>query len=144
VVRHVGGFSSPVIEGKTMPILDFFWTMMIFFLWVIWIWLLITVFIDIFRDKSHSGWSKALWVVFLIFIPLLGVLVYLIVRGDDMHQRQIDHAVAMQKSQEKYIREVSGGSGSSNAEELTKLAELHKNGVLTDDEFAAQKAKLLA
>ncbi len=127
-----------------MPILDFFWTMLIFFLWIIWIWLLITVFIDVFRDKSHSGWSKALWVVFLLFIPLLGVLVYLIVRGDDMHERSIEHAAAVQKRQAEYIREVSVGGGSSSADELTKLAELHKNGVLTDDEFAAQKAKLLA
>ncbi len=128
-----------------MPLLDFFWGMMIFFLWVIWIWLLITVFIDIFRDKEQNGFKKALWVIFLIFIPLLGVLVYLIARGDDMHQRQIDHAVAVQKSQQDYIREVSGGSGAaSSADELTKLAELHKNDVLTDDEFAAQKAKLLA
>ncbi len=128
-----------------MPLLDFFWGMMIFFLWVIWIWLLITVFIDVFRDKSHSGWTKALWVVFLIFIPLLGVLVYLIVRGDDMHERQIDHAASVQKRQEQYIREVSTGSdAASSADELTKLAELHKNGVLTDDEFAAQKAKALA
>jgi len=127
-----------------MPILDFFWTMMIFFLWVIWIWLLITVFIDIFRDKSHSGWSKALWVIFLIFIPLLGVLVYLIVRGDDMHERQIEYAAAVQKRQAEYIRDVSAGGAESSADELSKLAELHRNGVLTDDEFAAQKAKLLS
>jgi hypothetical protein len=127
-----------------MPVLDFFWTMMIFFLWIIWIWLLITVFIDLFRNKAMNGLKKALWVIFLIFIPLLGVLVYLIVHGDDMHQRQIDQAVAVQKSQQDYIREVSGNGGSGNADELTKLADLHKNGVLTDDEFAAQKAKLLA
>jgi len=126
-----------------MPILSFFWWMLIFFMWIIWIWLLITVFIDIFRDKSLNGFAKALWVLFVIIVPLLGVLVYLIARGDSMQDRQIDQAVAVQKRQEQYIREVSG-SGSSSAEELTKLAELHKNGVLTDDEFAAQKAKLLA
>ena len=127
-----------------MPVLDFFWTMMIFFLWVIWIWLLITVFIDIFRNKEMNGVKKALWVIFLIFVPLLGVLVYLIVHGDDMHQRQIDHAVAVQVSQQDYIREVSGSGASGSADELTKLAELHKNGVLTDQEFADQKAKILA
>jgi hypothetical protein len=128
-----------------MPVLDFFWTMMIFFLWVIWIWLLITVFIDVFRNKAMNGWKKALWVVFLIFVPLLGVLVYLIVHGDEMQQRQVDHAVSVQKGQADYIREVSGsGDASGNADELAKLAELNKNGVLTDDEFAAQKAKLLA
>ncbi len=126
-----------------MPLLDFFWAMLVFFLWVIWIWLLITVFIDIFRDKGLNGFAKALWVLFLIFIPLLGVLVYLIARGDDMHERQMDHAVRQQQRSEDYIRQVSGG-GSGTAEELTQLAELHKSGVLTDDEFAAQKAKLLA
>ena len=118
------------------------WTMFIFFMWVIWIWLLITVFIDIFRDKSHSGWTKALWVLFVIILPLLGVLVYLIVRGDSMHERQMDHAVAQQRRSDDYIRDVSGGG--DTADQLTKLSELHKNGVLTDDEFAAQKAKLLA
>ena len=132
-------------EGKTMPVLDFFWTMMIFFLWIIWIWLLITVFIDVFRDKSLNGFAKAMWVIFLIFLPLLGVLIYLIARGDDMRNRQMDYAVEQQKRSEDYIRQVSGGGGSTgNADELTKLAELHKNGVLTDEEFSSQKAKLLA
>ena len=119
--------------------------MAIFFLWVIWIWLLITVFIDIFRDKSHNGVSKALWVLFVIVLPLLGVLVYLIARGDDMHERQMNQAIAQQKRSEEYIRQVSGGGGGAgSADELAKLAELNKNGVLTDDEFAAQKAKLLS
>ena len=128
-----------------MPILDFFWTMMIFFLWIIWIWLLITVFIDVFRDKGLNGFAKAAWVLFLIFIPLLGVLVYLIARGDAMHERQMAYAVNQQKRSEDYIRQVSGGGGATgNADELTKLADLHGKGVLTDDEFASQKAKLLA
>ncbi|MFV1963393.1 MAG: SHOCT domain-containing protein [Acidimicrobiia bacterium] len=128
-----------------MPLLNLFWTMAIFFLWVIWIWLLITVFIDIFRDKSHNGFSKAIWVLFVIILPLLGVLVYLIVRGDDMHERQVSQAMAQQRRSEEYIRSVSGGgAGGDTADQLTKLAELNKNGVLTDDEFAAQKAKLLA
>ena len=128
-----------------MPILDFFWTMMIFFLWIIWIWLLITVFIDVFRDKGLNGFAKAAWVLFLIILPLLGVLIYLIARGDAMRDRQMDYAVSQQKRSEDYIRQVSGGSGAaSNADELTKLSQLHKNGVLTNEEFSAQKAKLLA
>ena len=132
-------------EGKTMPVLDFFWTMMIFFLWIIWIWLLITVFIDVFRDKSLNGFAKAMWVIFLIFLPLLGVLIYLIARGDDMRNRQMDYAVEQQTRSEDYIRQVSGGGGATgNADELTKLAELHTNGVLTDEEFSTQKAKLLS
>jgi hypothetical protein len=127
-----------------MPVLDFFWTMMIFFLWVIWIWLLITVFIDLFRNKAMNGFKKALWVVFLIFLPLLGVLVYLIVHGDDMHQRQIDHAVSIQQAQNQYIRDVATpDAGTDNATTLTQLAQLHKDGALTDDEYAQEKAKVL-
>lgn len=127
-----------------MPVLDFFWTMMIFFLWVIWIWLLITVFIDVFRNKAMNGWKKALWVVFLIFIPLLGVLVYLIVHGDDMQKRQIEHAAATQAAQTEYIQQVAGGNqATDDADAIAKLAELNKSGALTDEEFAQQKAKIL-
>ncbi len=124
---------------------DLFWTMLMFFLWIIWIWLLITVFIDIFRDKGLNGFAKALWVLFVIVLPLLGVLVYLIARGDDMSERQMQHAIRQQKRSEDYIRQVSGGGGAaSSADELSKLAQLHRDGVLTDEEFAAQKSKLLA
>ena len=127
-----------------MPVLDFFWTMMIFFLWVIWIWLLITVFIDLFRNKAMNGFKKALWVIFLIFLPLLGVLVYLIVHGDEMQQRQIDHAASVQHAQNQYIREVAAtDTGTDNAAALTQLAQLHKDGALTDDEYAQEKAKVL-
>jgi len=118
--------------------------MMIFFLWIIWIWLLITVFIDVFRDKSLSGIAKALWIALLVFFPLFGVLVYLIVRGDEMHERQVEYATAVRKRQEEYVRELAGDGGTSIAEELAKLAELRDTGVLTDDEFAKLKAKLLA
>ncbi len=117
--------------------------MLIFFMWVIWIWLLITVFIDIFRDKELNGVLKAVWVLFVIILPLLGVLVYLIARGDSMHERQLDQAVRQQKMANQYIRDVSGGATSS-ADELEKLAKLKAQGVLTEGEFAAQKAKLLA
>jgi hypothetical protein len=127
-----------------MPVLDFFWTMLIFFLWVIWIWLLITVFIDLFRNKAMNGWKKALWVIFLIFLPLLGVLVYLIVHGDEMQQRQIDHAAQVQQAQNQYIKQVAGSdSATDNAAALTQLAQLHKDGALTDEEYAQQKAKVL-
>jgi hypothetical protein len=127
-----------------MPVLDFFWTMMIFFLWVIWIWLLITVFIDLFRNKAMNGFKKALWVIFLIFLPLLGVLVYLIVHGDEMQQRQIDHSASIQHAQNQYIKDVAGsGAGTDSAAQLTQLASLHKDGALTDEEYAQQKAKVL-
>jgi hypothetical protein len=115
--------------------------MMIFFMWVIWIWLLITVFIDIFRDKSLNGFSKAVWILFVVILPFLGVLVYLIARGDSMHERQVSQAVKQQQMAEQYIRDVSGGG---TADELEKLGKLKAQGILTEEEFAAQKAKLLA
>ena len=118
-------------------LLAIFW----FFLLVIWIWLLVTVFADMFRSDM-SGWAKAAWVLFVLVVPWLGVLVYLIVHGKDMQQRAIDHAAKQEKTQREYIAEVSG-SGSS-ADELEKLKRLHDQGVLTDDEFAAQKQKVLA
>jgi len=124
-----------------MPLLDLFWTILIFFMWVIWFWLLITVFIDIFRDKELNGFAKAVWVLFVIIVPLLGVLVYLIARGDSMHERQAGQALKQQQMSEQYIRDVSGGG---TADELEKLARLKAQGVLTEDEFASQKAKLLA
>lgn len=127
-----------------MALFDLFWTMLWFFMFIVWIWLLITIFIDIFRSEDLSGWAKALWVIFVIVLPFLGVLVYVIARGNSMQERAMKQAADQAKAQRDYIQEVSGSGGaSSNADELTKLAELHKNGVLTDDEFAAQKAKLL-
>jgi hypothetical protein len=114
------------------------------FLFFLWIWLLISLFGDIFRRDDLSGWGKAGWVFFLIVLPLLGALVYLIANGDGMAQRQVKDAKAMQAAQEDYIRSVAGGGGASAADQLEKLAALHDAGKLTDDEFASQKAKLLA
>jgi hypothetical protein len=122
--------------------LDIFWAMLWFFLFFVWIWLLISIFSDIFRSPDLSGWGKALWTIFVIFLPFLGVLTYLIARGSSMQQRAIDDAAAREKATRQYIQEVSGGG--SAASELAKLDELRKSGVLTDSEFAAQKAKLLA
>jgi hypothetical protein len=125
-----------------MPILDIFWTMLWFFMFFIWIWLLISIFGDIFRSNK-SGGVKAGWIIFVIFLPLLGALVYIISNGDEMAQRSVDQAVSMEKSQREYIQSVAGG-GASTADELAKLSELKASGVLTDEEFSAQKAKLLA
>lgn len=125
-----------------MPLLDLFWAMLWFFLFFVWIWLLISIFSDIFRSPDLSGWGKALWTIFVIVLPLLGVLVYLIARGSSMQQRAIDDAAAREKATRQYIQDVSGGG--STASELAKLDELRKSGVLTESEFSAQKAKLLA
>lgn len=125
-----------------MPLLDLFWAMLWFFLFFAWIWLLIKVFADIFRSDS-SGWAKAGWTIFVIILPLLGVLVYLIAQGGNMAQRDIEQAQAIHEAQRAYIQEAAGTSTSA-AEEIEKLAALKDRGVITDEEFAAQKAKLLA
>jgi len=125
-----------------MPLLDLLFAMFWFFLFIAWIWLLIMVFIDIFRSDM-SGWVKALWVIFVIVLPLLGVLVYLIVEGDNMQKRAMKQATEQQQAQTAYIQSVAGSGGDNTADELEKLKSLHDQGVLTDDEFAAQKAKVL-
>jgi hypothetical protein len=124
-----------------MPLFDLFWSMLWIFLFIIWIWLLISVFIDIFRSDI-SGWGKALWVIFVIVLPFLGVLIYLIVHGDDMQERSMNRAMSQQAAQAAYIQDVAGSG--STADELEKLKGLHDRGVLTDDEYAAQKQKVLA
>jgi hypothetical protein len=126
------------------PILDFFLTMLYFFLFIIWIWLLIMVFMDIFRSHDMGGWSKALWAIFIIVLPFLGVFVYLIARGGKMHERQAQDAAAQQQAFDQYVKEAAGTPGASTADQLSKLADLKSQGVLTDAEFDAQKAKILA
>lgn len=121
---------------------DFFWLMLWFFLWVIWIWLLIRVFGDIFRSDI-SGWSKALWTIFVIILPFLGVFIYLISQGDDMGRREVERIQAVDQAQRQYIREAAGTSGGV-AEELEKLSSLKDRGVISEDEFQAQKSRLLA
>ncbi|HJU97787.1 MAG TPA: SHOCT domain-containing protein [Jiangellaceae bacterium] len=127
-----------------MPLLDLFWTMLWFFLFIAWIWLLISIITDIFRSDDLSGWAKALWTLFVVIVPWLGALVYLIARGDSMQQRTMSDAVERQRATRQYIQEVASTGGTSSADELTKLAQLRDSGVLTSDEFEAQKAKLLA
>jgi len=126
-----------------MPLLDLLLSMFWFFLFFAWIWLVISVFIDIFRSHDLSGWGKAGWTIFVLVIPVIGVLVYLIARGDKMQQRRIDDATAQQQATQQYIQSVAGG-GTSTADELTKLGELRDNGSLTDAEYQSEKAKLLA
>ena len=118
--------------------------MFVFFIFVMWIWLVITIFIDIFRNHEMNGWAKAGWSIFIIFLPLLGVLIYMIVHGGDMQRRKMAEAAEMQQAQNDYIRQVADTSGSDTADQLSKLKALHDQGVLTDEEFAQQKAKVLA
>jgi len=124
------------------PILGLFWTMLMIFLWVAWLMLLFHIIFDIFRSDDLSGFGKAGWMLLVLVVPLLGVLIYLIARGDSMTKRQIESAQAQQAQFDDYVRSVS--SSSSAADEIAKLGELKASGVITDEEFAAQKAKLLA
>ncbi len=114
--------------------------MLWFFLFIIWIWLLITIFVDIFRSPM-SGWAKAGWSIFIIILPFLGVFIYLIANGGKMQERQVDAAVAAQSAQDSYIKSVAGTE--TTADQLKTLSDLHDAGKLTDDEYNAQKAKLL-
>lgn len=123
-----------------MPLLDLFWTMLWLFMFFIWIWLLISVFADIFRSEI-SGWGKAGWVLFVVVLPFLGVLIYLIANGGQMQERRVRDFQAAQQAQESYIRDVAGSGGT--ADELEKLAKLRDAGTLSEEEFAAQKAKLI-
>jgi hypothetical protein len=125
-----------------MPLLDLFWTILYIFVLFAWIWLLIAVFGDIFRSDM-GGWGKAGWTIFVIVLPLLGVLIYLIVNGGDMQDRSARDAIAADQAQRDYIRSVAGTS-TSTADELTKLSALRDSGVISQSEFDTQKAKLLA
>ncbi len=126
----------------TYPLLSIFWTMLEFFLFFLWIWLLIVIFSDIFRSHDLGGLAKALWVIFVIIIPFLGVLIYLIARGGQMHERAAAQAANQQKAFDDYVKQTAGSG--SNVDELAKLADLKSKGVITDAEFDAQKAKLLS
>ena len=128
--------------GYDYPILSLIWIMFMFFVFVLWIWLLISVFMDIFRSHDLSGGVKAVWVLFVIILPFLGVLVYLIARGGKMHERAVEQATAQQKAFDSYVKQTAGSG--SNVEQLSKLADLKEKGVISDAEFDAQKAKLLA
>jgi len=129
-------------SSYSYPLLGAFWTILEIFLWVLWIWVLIYVFIDIFRSRDLSGWAKALWFIFVLFIPLIGVLVYLIARGDSMHERAAQDARQQDREVRRYIQDAAGGP--NTADQLAKLADLRDRGVITSDEFEREKAKVLA
>jgi signal transduction histidine kinase len=124
------------------PLMGFFWSMLIFFLWFMWIWLLFKIFADIFRSSDLSGFAKAVWIIFVIVLPFIGVFVYIVARGNSMTQRSVAIAQEQQMAFDSYVRETAGTT--SAADELAKLAKLKEQGILTDAEFAAKKQQLLA
>ena len=131
-------------SSSSYPLLNIFWSMFIFFLWVIWIWILIWIFIDIFRSNDLSGWAKALWFLFVLFIPVIGVLVYLIARGGSMHERATQQAQQEDAEFRGYVQQAAASSPASTADQLAKLADLRDRGVISAEDFEREKAKVLA
>jgi membrane protein implicated in regulation of membrane protease activity len=129
-------------SSYSYPLLGAFWTILEIFLWVLWIWILIYVFIDIFRSHDLSGWMKALWFLFVLFIPLIGVLVYLIARGGKMQERAMRDTQQRDQEFRSYVQDAAGSQ--TTADQLTKLADLRDRGIITADEFEREKAKVLA
>jgi hypothetical protein len=129
-----------VVIAADYPFLDVFWTIIIFFFWVIWIWIVITVLVDVFRRHDIGGFAKAFWVIFVVIVPWLGVLIYLIVEHDGMRDRSMKQAQAQKAALDDYVRGAAGGS----ADEIAKAKQLLDQGAITQDEFNALKAKALS
>jgi Short C-terminal domain/Phospholipase_D-nuclease N-terminal len=129
-----------MLVAADYPFLDILWTMIIFFAWVAWFWILITVFADLFRRHDIGGWGKAAWVVFLIVVPFLGVLVYLIAQHDGMRERSVKEADTQKAAFDQYVREAAGGS----AAEIAKAKELLDSGTISQAEFDRIKQKALS
>ena len=125
------------------PFLEVLWTMFVFFAWVIWFWLLITVFADIFRRRDIGGGAKTLWIILVIVLPFLGVFIYLLTQNDGMTQRNVDRAGAQQAQFDQYVRETAS-SGGGAAAEIEKAKALLDSGAITQAEFDAIKQKALA
>jgi hypothetical protein len=124
------------------PFLDLFWTMLIFFLWILWIWLLFTIFADIFRRHDISGWAKTAWIVFVIVLPFLGVFIYLITQNAGMTERNLERTRAQREQLDDYVRQTAGSGGA--AAEIDKAKQLLDSGAITQAEFEAIKQKALA
>ncbi|MFD4370536.1 SHOCT domain-containing protein [Streptomyces sp. NPDC058486] len=127
------------------PLLSVFWSMLWFFLWILWFILLFRIITDLFRDHEMNGWAKAGWMAFVILLPFLGALVYVIARGKDMGRREIAQARDQQREFDAYIRNAASGSGRrGSVDELARLSELRSRGDITDEEFRRAKALVLA
>ena len=130
-----------VLASSNYPFLNIFWTMIIFFAWVAWIWIAVTVLIDLFRRRDLSGWAKAAWVIFVIVLPFVGVLIYLIAYHDGMAERGAKQAEASQAQMDEYVRKAAGTGGAAG--EIDTAKKLLDAGTITQAEFDAIKAKAL-
>jgi hypothetical protein len=131
-----------MVVAADYPFLDIFWTMIIFFCWVVWIWMMVIILTDVFRRRDIGGWAKAGWTAFLIILPFLGALVYLIAQHDGMADRAADRARGERAQMDSYVRSVAANGGA--ASEIDKAKRLLDDGAITRDEFDALKAKALA
>jgi hypothetical protein len=131
-----------MVLAADYPFLDVLWTILIFFLWVGWFMLLFHVLGDVFRRRDISGWSKTLWLIVLLFVPFLGVFIYLIANGDEMAQRNAEQVAAAQGEVDSYVRSVAGSSGAAG--EIERAKGLLDSGAINQQEFDAIKAKALA
>jgi predicted PurR-regulated permease PerM len=131
-----------MVLAADYPFLDVLWTILIFFLWVAWFMLLFHVIADVFRRRDASGGKKALWLIFVLFAPFLGVFAYLIANSDDMAQRQAEQLTAAQRETDEYVRSVAGSSGAAG--EIERAKGLLDSGAINQQEFDAIKAKALA
>ena len=131
-----------MVFAADYPFMDVFWSMLVFFFWVIWIWILITVLIDLFRRHDVGGWGKAAWALFVIILPYLGVFIYLITQGKSMAERRADEIRASQASFDQYVREAAGTSGPTD--QIAKGKELLDSGAISQEEFDQLKRKALA
>jgi hypothetical protein len=131
-----------MVLAADYPFLDILWTMIIFFAWVAWIWILIVILTDVFRRRDISGWVKAAWTVFLIVVPFLAALIYLIAQHDGMAERTAKQVQGQQEQFDSYVRTVASDGGA--ASEIDRAKKLLDDGTITQSEFDALKAKALA
>jgi hypothetical protein len=132
----------PLAASTGYPLLDVFWTMFEIFAFVLWFWLLFVVLTDIFRSQDLSGLGKTGWTIFVIFLPLIGILAYLLIRGRSMNQRAARQAQQQEEAFRSYVQETAGAP--SSADQLAKLADLRQRGVISSAEFENEKSKVLA
>jgi hypothetical protein len=132
----------PLAASTNYPVLDVFWTMFEIFAFVVWFWLLFVVLTDVFRSRDLSGLAKAAWTIFVIFLPLIGILTYLIIRGRSMNQRSAQAAQQQEEAFRSYVQDAAGSPNS--ADQLAKLADLKQRGVISSAEFETEKTKVLA
>jgi putative oligomerization/nucleic acid binding protein/phospholipase D-like protein len=133
-----------MVIAADYPFLNILWTMIIFFVWVVWIWTMIIILTDVFRRRDIGGWAKAGWTVFLIVLPFLGVLAYLISQHDKMADRSAEEARGQQAHFDQYVKSVAGNGGGGAAAEIDKAKQLLDSGAITQSEYEALKAKALA